>query len=108
MVVAVAMTFSASAATIHRSFKSRDVGFGGGASVSVPVETKIAQALDAVAEKEAARTKVQKGVCPLCGKKFSYEEMHGDHIKDWSQGGQTTHENGQMLCHDCNWTKGKK
>ena len=58
MVVAVAMTFSAFAATIHRSFRSRDVGFGGGASVSVPVETKIAQALDAAAEKEAARTKV--------------------------------------------------
>ena len=50
----------------------------------------------------------QKGVCPLCGKAFAFEEMHADHINPWSKGGQTTLENGQMLCHDCNWTKGGK
>ena len=50
----------------------------------------------------------QGGKCPLCGKKFAIEEMHADHIKPWSKGGQTTLENGQMLCHDCNWTKGNK
>ncbi len=50
----------------------------------------------------------QGGVCPLCGKKFALEEMHGDHVTPWCKGGKTTLENGQMLCHDCNWTKGKK
>ena len=50
----------------------------------------------------------QGGICPLCGKKFAFEEMHGDHVTPWSKGGRTTLENGQMLCHDCNWTKGKK
>ena len=48
------------------------------------------------------------GVCPLCGKKFALEEMHADHVTPWCKGGQTTLENGQMLCHDCNWTKGKR
>ena len=41
-------------------------------------------------------------------KKFALEEMHADHVTPWCKGGQTTLENGQMLCHDCNWTKGKK
>lgn len=50
----------------------------------------------------------QGGVCPLCGRKFAIEEMHADHVKPWCRGGQTTLENGQMLCHDCNWTKGKR
>ena len=50
----------------------------------------------------------QGGVCPPCGKKFALEEMHADHVTPWCKGGQTTLENGQMLCHDCNWTKGKK
>ena len=50
----------------------------------------------------------QGGVCPLCGKKFTLEEMHADHVTPWCKGGKTTLENGQMLCHDCNWTKGKK
>ena len=41
-------------------------------------------------------------------KKCALEEMHTDHVTPWCKGGQTTLENGQMLCHDCNWTKGKK
>ena len=41
-------------------------------------------------------------------KKFALEEMHADHVTPWCKGGQTTLENGQMLCHDCNWTKGKR
>ncbi len=44
----------------------------------------------------------------FCGRKFALEEMHADHVKPWCRGGQTTLENGQMLCHDCNWTKGKR
>jgi len=59
------------------------------------------------AQKLAAFEK-QKGKCPLCGKKFSFEEMHGDHIVPWSKGGKTLPENCQMLCHACNFTKSDK
>lgn len=47
----------------------------------------------------------QGGMCPLCGKHFEIEEMEGDHITPWSQGGATTSENCQMLCRDCNRRK---
>lgn len=47
----------------------------------------------------------QGGVCPLCGKHFEIDEMEGDHITPWSQGGATTSENCQMLCRDCNRRK---
>lgn len=50
----------------------------------------------------------QGGICPLCGRKFELAEMHADHVTPWCRGGRTTLENGQMLCHDCNWTKGKR
>ena len=40
----------------------------------------------------------QKGVCPVCGKHFEYDEMEGDHIVPWSKGGKTVPENLQMLC----------
>lgn len=43
--------------------------------------------------------------CPLCGKEFEFEQMHGDHIVPWSKGGKTTPENCQMLCRDCNIKK---
>ncbi len=50
----------------------------------------------------------QKGVCPKCGKHFTIEEMHADHITPWSKGGRTVAENCQMLCADCNRRKGGK
>lgn len=55
----------------------------------------------------------QKGICPLCKgdnkkKKWEYEEMEGDHITPWSEGGKTSPDNLQMLCKDCNRRKGKK
>ncbi len=50
--------------------------------------------------------KQQQGICPMCGKKYAYAEMHGDHIKPWSQGGTTTIDNLQMLCAKCNLVKG--
>lgn len=40
----------------------------------------------------------QEGVCPICGKHFEFEEMHGDHIVPWSKGGKTELSNLQMLC----------
>ena len=51
----------------------------------------------------------QKGICPgfnkqKCGK-FEYDEMQADHIIPWSKNGETTQENCQMLCKDCNQTK---
>ena len=50
----------------------------------------------------------QKGICPVCKNKFSFEEMEGDHIIPWSRGGKTTMENLQMLCRYCNNTKSDK
>ena len=47
----------------------------------------------------------QKGVCPKCGKKFTIEDMHADHITPWSKGGKTVSENCQALCADCNRRK---
>ena len=47
----------------------------------------------------------QNGICVKCGKHFEYNEMEGDHIIAWSQGGKTVPENLQMLCKRCNKTK---
>ena len=50
----------------------------------------------------------QGGICPMCNKPFKFEEMHGDHKIPWSKGGKTVKENCQMLCRDCNLSKGNK
>ncbi len=50
----------------------------------------------------------QQGICPSCGKHFELEEMEGDHITPWAEGGVTTAENCQMLCRECNRRKGAK
>jgi len=47
----------------------------------------------------------QKGVCVKCKKKFAFEEMEGDHIKPWHEGGKTNAENCQMLCKEDNRRK---
>lgn len=46
--------------------------------------------------------------CAICGEEFPYEDMDGDHITPWWQGGRTKLENLQMLCHMCNLKKGGK
>lgn len=46
--------------------------------------------------------------CAICGEEFEYNEMHGDHIIPWSNGGHTVKENCQMLCRDCNLKKSNK
>lgn len=33
---------------------------------------------------------------------YAYNEMQGDHIIPWSQGGRTIDSNLQMLCQKCN------
>ena len=48
----------------------------------------------------------QNHKCAICGKEFDYEFMEGDHIIPWCDGGRTTIENCQMLCRNCNRTKG--
>ncbi|MBU1706001.1 DUF262 domain-containing protein [Patescibacteria group bacterium] len=50
----------------------------------------------------------QKGICPACKEHFEIEEMEGDHIKPWHEGGKTTADNCQMLCKQCNRTKSGK
>jgi hypothetical protein len=50
----------------------------------------------------------QKGKCSICKEHFEIEEMEGDHITPWSEGGKTNIKNLQMLCKDCNRRKGKK
>ena len=46
--------------------------------------------------------------CPKQGIELEFEEMEGDHITPWREGGKTVVENCQMLCRDCNRRKGSK
>ncbi len=50
----------------------------------------------------------QQGICPICGNHFELEQMEGDHITPWCEGGRTVEENCQMLCRDCNRRKSSK
>lgn len=50
----------------------------------------------------------QKGICPVCTKKFEIDEMEGDHITPWHLGGKTDAENCQMLCKEDNRRKSGK
>lgn len=50
----------------------------------------------------------QKGICPVCKKEFAIEEMEGDHITPWSEGGKTEITNLQMLCKEDNRRKSGK
>ena len=50
----------------------------------------------------------QNGICPICKKHFEINEMEGDHITPWVEGGKTSAENCQMLCRECNRRKSSK
>ncbi|MBO7537072.1 MAG: DUF262 domain-containing protein [Alphaproteobacteria bacterium] len=50
----------------------------------------------------------QNGICANCNQHFEFEEMEGDHITPWHQGGRTISENCQMLCKLCNRRKAGK
>ena len=50
----------------------------------------------------------QQGICTECGNHFAIEQMAGDHITPWSEGGMTITENCQMLCKSCNRIKSNK
>ena len=49
--------------------------------------------------------------CPICQgqgieTEYAFEDMQGDHIIPWCQGGRTVDDNLQMLCRKCNNDKG--
>ena len=50
----------------------------------------------------------QGGVCLHCHETYSFEQMEGDHIAPWHDGGATTADNCQMLCKSCNRHKSGK
>lgn len=50
----------------------------------------------------------QAGICYVCNEHFEINEMEGDHITPWSEGGSTLADNCQMLCISCNRTKSNK
>lgn len=50
----------------------------------------------------------QAGICPICKEDFALSAMEADHIKPWSEGGQTIEKNCQMLCRKCNREKSSK
>ena len=50
----------------------------------------------------------QDGICPICKGHFEINEMEGDHITPWHEGGKTDIDNLQMLCKDCNRRKSGK
>ena len=52
--------------------------------------------------------KKQAGKCPTCGDEFDFDEMEGDHIIPWKDGGKTNEKNCQMLCRNCNRKKSSK
>lgn len=47
----------------------------------------------------------QKGICPVCKKKWKIEEMEADHTTPWHDGGKTISENCKMLCKEDNRRK---
>jgi len=50
----------------------------------------------------------QNGICPICGERFKYEDMDGDHDIPWSKCGKTTDDNCAMLCKKCNHEKSNR
>lgn len=50
----------------------------------------------------------QNGACVKCSKSFGFDDMEGDHIKPWHEGGKTSAANCQMLCKDDNRRKSGK
>ena len=55
-----------------------------------------------------AKYEEQERLCTTCGEEFEFNEMEGDHIDPWSEGGKTEIANLQMLCKPCNRRKGAK
>ena len=60
-----------------------------------------------VAQKQKAYER-QEGICRGCEEAFTIDQMEGDHVNPWSEGGKTVHDNCQMLCRPCNRRKGAR
>lgn len=45
--------------------------------------------------------------CAACEKEIGLDDMHADHVAQWSHGGETTLKNGRCLCISCNTAAGK-
>lgn len=60
-------------------------------------------------EQRIAIFRRDKGICQLklkCeGRKCEWDNWHADHRVPWSTGGETTVENGQVACPECNLSK---
>ena len=53
-----------------------------------------------------AKLKEQGGACTACGEKIlKHQLFDGDHVKEWSEGGETTLENLQILHRHCHQAK---
>ena len=50
----------------------------------------------------------QNGICPVCQQHFELEEMEGDHVIPWKDGGLTVEDNLMMLCKKDNRMKSGK
>ena len=50
----------------------------------------------------------QEGICPVCKQHFEFEEMEGDHVIPWKDGGLTVEDNLMMLCKKDNRMKSGK
>lgn len=55
-----------------------------------------------------AAYEMQGGICTKCKKHFEINEMEGDHVRPWCEGGKTELANLQMLCRECNREKSNK
>lgn len=84
---------------IHKAEVESDDVESGGAQESALSIRKFTDS-----QKRAAYER-QGGKCTDCGKRFEFEEMHGDHRMPWSRGGHTVPDNLQMLCRLCNLKK---
>lgn len=67
VVLVLLVAVQAAAVTFHRSFRTREIGIGGGASIQVPIDAKVAKAIDEAREKESKKPRVVIGrVTKVC------------------------------------------
>ena len=60
-----------------------------------------------ISERLKVRVLIRDGnMCKLCGVTVTGDNIHFDHIKPWSKGGETVLENIQVLCAKHNLAKG--
>lgn len=85
----------------HRTILSRFLGY---AKDLVPKDPQ----REYTREERIAVFRRDGGKCKSCGKELSMDNFHVHHIKQWSEGGQTTLENAKLLCPDCHIEEHRK